>query len=392
MTWNIEQAQWLVGEEGRAWLARLAEAPADPVRLLTTLRKDLSADRASAVVEQLELRRRARAKFARADEMFFTQKSCEQASDEAVARYKARRFPVAAALLDLCCGIGGDSLALAERGRCAAVDNDRVVALFAQANAQLAHNGKLMVVVGDAEECDPSLYAAWHIDPDRRAEGKRTTTAALFAPDAEAVAVLLAKNGSAAIKLAPASDLPENWPLEVEREWLSRVGECRQQVAWFGELSQVNGTRRATMVSSQGEATRTIVGNEHLEIPLGALGQYIYEPDAAVLASRLTGQLAQECNLTALATGIAYLTGDQLHHDPALAAFEVQEAMPLDLKRLKAWLKSRNVGRVEVKSRDPRTEANHLARQLSSQGDERATVLVYPHQKSARAIIANRLP
>jgi hypothetical protein len=162
-------------------------------------------------------------------------------------------------------------------------------------------------------------------------------------------------------------------------------------VAWFGKLSQAIGTRRATIVNSQGAVARTIVGNEHLEIPLGTLGQYIYEPDAAVIASRLTGQLAQECNLTALATGIAYLTGDQLHHDPALATFEVQEAMPLDLKRLKAWLKSRNVGRVEVKSRDPRTEANQLAKQLSGKGDHLKTLIVAPTCKGVRAIFAKRI-
>jgi hypothetical protein len=212
-----------------------------------------------------------------------------------------------------------------------------------------------------------------------------------FSPAAEELAQLIARNENAAIKLAPASELPEAWPPNVEREWISRDGECRQQTAWFGKLMQSPGERRATLVNRQGSAARTIVGSESQDIPLGTTGRYLYEPDAAVIASRLAGQLAAECGLTALATGVAYMTCDKLLQDAALAAFEVQDVLPFDIKRLKAWLKSRGVGRVEVKSRDPRTEANQLARQLSAKGESVVTLIIAPTPEGVRAIFAQRI-
>ena len=57
------------------------------------LRKDLSLQRAHLVVEQIELRRRAREKFSLAEKMYLTRKGLEQATDERLAAYKASRFP-----------------------------------------------------------------------------------------------------------------------------------------------------------------------------------------------------------------------------------------------------------------------------------------------------------
>ena len=61
-------------------------------------------------LEQALLRERARAKHPRGAELWWTGPALEQASSFAVAAHRARRFerPV----LDLCCSVGGDLLAL----------------------------------------------------------------------------------------------------------------------------------------------------------------------------------------------------------------------------------------------------------------------------------------
>ena len=79
-----------------------------------------------------ELRLRARAKFDRAGRMFFTRSGLEQASAEVVARHRARRFDTAGPVADLCCGIGGDLIALAERHPVLAVDIDPLHLRMAQ--------------------------------------------------------------------------------------------------------------------------------------------------------------------------------------------------------------------------------------------------------------------
>ena len=56
--------------------------------------------------------------------MWFEPIGLEQATAEPVARHKARRF-AGELVVDLCCGIGGDALALAEHSRVLAVDAER---------------------------------------------------------------------------------------------------------------------------------------------------------------------------------------------------------------------------------------------------------------------------
>jgi hypothetical protein len=205
-----------------------------------------------------------------------------------------------------------------------------------------------------------------------------------FEPPLELVAELLRHNARAAIKLAPATEAPPAIAADAELEWISRDGDCRQQVAWCG-----CGTgRRATVLDRTGNVRRMIKG-EPCPVESGAALHYVYEPDAAILAAHLEGPLAAEHGLHGLGGG--YLTGDLLVNDRGLATFEVIEAMPFDRKRLAGWLAEHGIGRVEVKCRDGRNDANRIQRELSSKRDGTATVLLAPHQKSTIAIIANRI-
>src|SRR4051794_31796536 len=123
---TIDGYRWLVSEAGERGLASVRgeiEAAGGPsVALTSRLRKDLSLERAHLVIEQIELRQRAREKFSLADRMYFTRKGLEQATDEQLAAYKASRFPPGQTISDLCCGLGGDLLALARHGRAQGID------------------------------------------------------------------------------------------------------------------------------------------------------------------------------------------------------------------------------------------------------------------------------
>ena len=67
-----------------------------------------------------------------------------------------------------------------------------------------------------------------------------------------------------------------------------------------------------------------------------SLGEYLYEPDAAVLAAGLTATLAEQHDLAAITPGIGYLTGDQVVADPALAGFAIRDVLPFDRRRMRA--------------------------------------------------------
>jgi hypothetical protein len=389
---TLDDYRWLVSDAARPWLELARDSNARTVPLVQRLRNDLTAAQAHLVVEQVELRARARPKFSRSQHMFFTARGLEQATDEQLAYYKASRFPQNAVVLDLCCGIGGDLLSLADRGPATGIDLDPASLVVAAANLRLTNrqSSSSSVQLTDASQAPIATAAAWHCDPDRRTTGRRTTTLEYFSPPLEALDQLLKQQPSAAIKLAPATQVPEAWAARGELQWLGSRGECRQQVAWFGALARHSGQRAATIVESQ--AKRTVIGSPTDELPnAAACGRYIYEPHAAVLAARLTAALCREHALAALSPNIAYLTGDAPLLDAALDAFEVRDMLPFDRKRLKAYCRQHNIGCLEVKKRGVDIEPNRLARQLASSGDERATILVAPIGGQVMAIVTRRI-
>jgi hypothetical protein len=362
------------------------------------LRSELTAERAHLVLEQVALRERARKKFSAAERLFFTPLSLEQATDQWIAAHKALRFAVDRPVVDFCCGIGGDLMALAASRPVLGVDRDPVATLLAKANAErCASAGRWADCRATFEDADvDSRFIgaddSWHIDPDRRPGGRRTTQAELHDPPAAAIDRLRAISGDAAIKLAPGAAPPANWCAEAELEWISFARECRQLVAWFGRLAELPGQRRATLVDRESGALRSITGLAALEVPVAeAIGRYLLEPDAAILAADLTGALARVLGLAAVSPGAAYLTADAPSDDPAVAVFEVLEALPFDARRLKKMLRERRIGRLEVKKRGVPVDPQAVARDLRVPGDERATLLLTRREKSVVAILARRV-
>ena len=115
--------------------------------------------------------------------MFFTRSGLEQASSEATARYRARRYAGARQVADLCCGIGGDLIALAGHRPVLAVDIDPLHLRMAQANAEVySVAGNVRTVRADVRDVGLSgvdavfIGAAQRRAPDAR-RGKRAAPA-----------------------------------------------------------------------------------------------------------------------------------------------------------------------------------------------------------------------
>jgi hypothetical protein len=392
---NLEEYRWLVSCEAGPWLEKASEAEDSPESLLTTtvtLRRDLGVSRTHLVIAQTQLRRRAGTKFRDANRMFFTRQLLEQATDSQIAAHKAARFPEGAPVADLCCGIGGDLVPLARRGPTHGVDRDDLAALLADANCRALGLESATVQVDDAGDFGLSGYTAWHLDPDRRPEGKRTTRLELHDPDLEAMERLLSTSRQAAIKLAPAATVPAHWSESAELEWIGNRGECRQQVAWFGDLAQHPGQRVATVFANGVSPAHTVRGEADVDVPTAeSVGRYVFEPHAAVLAADLTGVVAAEHGLKAISPRIAYLTGDQPIDSPELSCFEVVEAMPFSSRRVRTELRRRGIGRLEVKKRGTRLSPEQVLEELSPSGDEAATLMLMALGKKVLAILCHRV-
>ena len=220
-TQSLADYRWLVSPDGRALFGRAPRPSPTSLPGQRRLRADLTADRARPRRRTSRPAGAGSQKIRQTPErLFFTPVGLEQATDGWTAAYKAGRFPAGGRVIDFCCGIGGDLMALAARGPAHGVDRDPVAALFAEANCRAlaqtlrsrpARQGPAVTVsVGEVASSRLSADDFWHIDPDRRATGRRTTHVELHDPPAEVIDDLLAAAPAGAVKLAPAADIPDS--------------------------------------------------------------------------------------------------------------------------------------------------------------------------------------
>jgi hypothetical protein len=392
---DVADYVWLTGDEAGTMLAELADDTTQLHLLVSKLRRRISAERTHLLLEQVELRRRATAKFAHPERMFFTRVGLEQATDEWIAAYKAKRFVQQAGpssapctIADLCCGIGGDLSALAKLSSVVGIDRDPQTAHFA------AINSGVPVQSIDVKQFHVSGVQALHIDPDRRPTGRRTTSLDVCEPNLATLESLIAYVPNAAVKLAPATVVSTAWSDRCELEWISRDRDCRQLVAWHGALAEFPGQHRATILpSAYGLTARTITGPPNWQIPLApSIDRYVFDMDPAVLAANLKGALASQYGLSALADGPTYFTGPQPIDDVALACFDVDDVLPLETRKLGRYLTERAIGTLEIKKRGVDLDPGQLRRELRPRGDNAATLLCTRAWDRAIGIIARRRP
>ena len=386
---ELEDWRWLVEEATQAWFQRLSERGSDALADLKFLRKQgLSPTRCRLLLEQVTLRPLGKRKFSRADSMFFRRQLLEQATGETLAHYKARRYEAAKQVVDLCCGVGGDLMALAKVTQATGVDADPIACLLAQENSNI-NQVQVQVVKALAEShvLDPECWI--HIDPDRRAAERRTSNLDYFSPPAGYLEDLVQRHPNCGIKLAPATRLPAHWrPQEIQ--WLGDRKECKQQLAWFGETARHPGARSATAIDQNGDLLFEYVGKGGGDRALTSqLGDYLYEPHPTLIAARLVDFIAAEFQLKRLAEDIAYLTGGDCFH-PALQRFEVLEACRVDLREVEDVLKKHHAGSVELKKRGVGQELMDRFVKIKLHGDLPIVLVLTRLQHQHLAIVCRR--
>lgn len=367
----------LLTAEGRALLDLVrGTAPADELAVATRLRREHPAGLVSAALGQARLRQRAAAKFGAedAERMFFTPNGVEQSTRASVAGYRAERMKAqgVTSVADLCCGIGGDAIALARAGiRVLAVDRDPVTAEVARANADaLGLSALIEVREADVTEVDTGGYDAVFVDPARRGGRGRIFDPEAYSPPLSwAVGAALAAP-RAALKIAPG--VPhEAIPAEAEAEWISDGGDVKEAVLWFGTEP---GAVRATLLPGP----RTLLGAGLPDPDVRPVGRYLYEPDGAVIRAHLVADVARELDGGLIDETIAYVTADALRPTPYATAYEITDRLPFNVKKLKALLREREVGILTVKKRGSAVEPEELRRKVlpKGQGPHSATVFL----------------
>jgi hypothetical protein len=383
----------LTTDEGRRLLEEAAALRSIGPAELARLRRLAPAALVLAAVRLARARRKAAGKFERGDRMWVEPIGVEQATAELVARHKAGRFSAGPVVVDLCAGIGGDTVALARSARVVAVDRDAGMCRRLRWNADVYEvSDHVLTIRARAESFPIPAGALVHLDPDRRAHdrgARRARAVEDYAPGPASWASLIEQVPGGAIKLSPAADFARLFPpgSGCEVELISLRGECKEATVWFGELAGCG--RRATRLPEGVTWTdRDAIDPERAGV--FPLSDWIFDPDPSLIRAGLLDGFARAHGLFRVAEGVDYLTGPDWVETPFLSAFAVREVSSMDPKHLRRMIERHDVGALEIKVRGVDVTPESLRARLKPRGSEPSTLLIVGGEGPVRAVLARR--
>lgn len=369
-----EQARLLLSSPGRAAVARASAldlAPAARIAAAEAVRSSYGPVLGPLALVQALLRVRARAKHPRGDELWWTGEALEQASAYEVAAWRARGF--AEPVLDLCCSVGGDLLALPDGS--VGVDRDEARLLLARANAEVLAR-QVSLLRSDVTTLPLPASVTVFVDPDRRAGGRRTFDPRAYAPPLDVVLGWRSRVASLTVKVAPGLDFAA-LPAGVEVEVVSLRGEVKEAVLRTGQAR--TGRARAAALLPGGDV---LTGGGVLGCPakpppaVRPAGGWLLDLDGAVVRAGLVAPAAAEVGGWLLDETIAYVSAATPVPTPWGRWYEVLEVLPFGLKPLRERLRAHDAGSLVVKKRGTAVEPDVLRRQLKLTGSREVTVVL----------------
>ncbi|WP_265448035.1 class I SAM-dependent methyltransferase [Flexivirga meconopsidis] len=350
------------------------------------------AELVGAALTQSRLRARAARKFGdAAAQMFFTDDGLEQATRTELARLHAARFRDSGLrqVFDLGCGIGADARAFARSGlQVTAVDADELTAAVAALNlrpwerATVRHEDAEAVPLPSREVAPDA--GVW-MDPARRTPGvaditgrtRRTFRLDELVPSWDFVQDTCARMPGAGVKLSPAFGHAQI-PPGTQAQWTSFDGEVLECVLWWGELAWQPG-RCAVVVNGRFAYEvheDDALGAQSRTARLDRLHGFVYEADRAVIRAGLTGALIRRVDGSELDGGLGVVTSPRDVVVPWAKKYAVRDAMPFNVKALRAWARDHDIGRLTIKKRGASVDADQLRRQLRLGGSATGTILL----------------
>jgi SAM-dependent methyltransferase len=392
----------LLSADGRSLLDRLAGEQVGPDRALElaqALRGRYPPDLVAAALTQQALRVAARDKFSRADEMLFTRAGLEQASSELTAGHAAGRYPPGPAgpagapgagdvlVADLCCGIGGNLIALGAGRRVLAVDRDPVSLAFARHNAGVyGAAGGLAAVAADVAEIPLTGVDAVFIDPARRAAGRRLA-AGRSEPPLDWCLSLAGRVPAVGIKAAPGLPhelVPPGW----EAEFVAVGRDLKEALLWSPALATAD--RRATILPAGDTLTRA--PGDGGAVGVGAPGAFILDPSPAVTRAGLVEDLGRSLGVWKIDPRIAFLSGDRAHRTPFARTLAVLESAPWHERHFARRLRELGIGAADIRRRGLAGDVPQIHRRLGLRGPGRATIVLTRVSGRPWGLICTDLP
>ena len=367
----------------------------DPRLELLVLKNQITNHFFGALASLIKLRRAAKNKFTKSEEMFFTTLSLEQATSERIAKYIAKRFKSNWTVTDLTCSLGGNAIFLAEQvKKVIAVDLSEEKINCAKENA-LAYgvDKKIEFIVGDAF-LNINNSEAFFLDPARDREGDTKTRSFLNSSPSllDILPQLFAVTRNVAVKISPAFDYEElkTLPEEPEIEIISENNNCKVAMLWFGDFK----TCKLRATGFKKEAFFSFINNE-VVADFSLVKKYLYEPNKAISKAHLIDEVASEFSLAKRDYNLSFLTSDKLVSESDTNIFRKFEVLHYDkfsLKQFKLFLKNRKIDRAEIIVKNFKMTADDLRKRLKiKEGGESVIILATLQNQEKVFILAKKV-
>ncbi len=379
---KLDDLGFLSSDAGERVLSRLATEDLrdeHSLKLITSLRKDLSLTQAGASLELARLRKKAVSKFGDdASKLYFTKDALEQASDPSVRAWRVFDPSDKLRVVDACCSIGADSLAFARAGHdVIGLDIDPLRVEMARLNAQALNLQNVRYEVADVRAGVPEADLIF-FDPGRRdANGKRIFDVERYQPPLATVRGWGADR--IMVKLSPGVDLRQVEPYGNNVSFISVDGELKEAELTVDARIKPDSYSAIVLGKYPAFLPKVImVGDARNRnvAPISEPRGWLVEPDPAIIRAGLVADLALTLNGAQLDPEIAYITTDEKPNSPWVRAWKINDWMPFNLKKLRAYLRERNVGTVTVKKRGTAVTPEELIAKLKLNGNGSRTIVL----------------
>lgn len=363
------------GQELLHLLAGEGSGPDRALELARSLRGRYPPDLVAAALTQHALRESARGKFSLAGQMLFTRDGLEQASSQLTAARAASRYQPGWLVADLCCGIGGNLIALAAPGpgevarRVLAVDSDPVSLAFARHNASVhGASGGVAAVRADVRELALGGVDGVFIDPARRAGGRRLA-AGQSQPPLRWCLALADQVAAVGIKAAPGLPrelVPAGW----EAEFVAVGRDLKEALLWSPRLATAR--TRATVLP----AGDTLASSGSPQVAVAGPGAYLLDPSPAVTRAGLVTDLARQLGAWQIDPQIAFLSSDSELRTPFARTLTVIDSAPWHERQFARRLADLGIGAADIRRRGLAGDVAQIHRRLGLRGPGRATIVI----------------
>ncbi|HEX3074415.1 MAG TPA: hypothetical protein VHP30_12450, partial [Ignavibacteriales bacterium] len=348
--------------EALEYLKASLEADPDEFALKNAGNKDLPV---RALAEQIALRKKAGLKFPKlsARGLIFQKEAFEQSSGEIAAAYKQKLIS-GRKLIDITGGLGIDLMYLSgnfeETIYCER--NDVLCSLFKH-NSKLFPSRKMEIIEGDsisALKQFPDSYFDWlYADPARREQGRRSVDLRYCSPNViEHQELLFSKAKNLLLKISPAFEVPEAVKLFPNLEEFTVVsvdGECKEILLLMKKEKSGEGIKiRAASLHSDNKPAdeiEYILGEIIDRNTASEISGYFYEPDAAIIKSRLTAKLARKHNMKFVNDEADYLTSSEYINDFSGRSFYIRDVWEYKPKQITEKLKALGINKANISRR-----------------------------------------